>query len=142
MSSCICSEIDSSAAKLRHWQVACWWFFWPEDWLYFFYIEAHSIHSLHQAVCRELPQHNDVEEEHLLRAFEYLYWKDDTEASQLCMQCRDSVSPDVWKLSQEWSKDSIHHAVSDERITKCMISTSENRPSWEYLMRVLHQLPF
>jgi hypothetical protein len=40
---------------------------------YTFYIEAHSIHSLHQAVCRELPQHNDVEEKHLLRAFEHLY---------------------------------------------------------------------
>jgi len=83
-SSCICSERDSSAAKLRHWQAVCQWPFWSEGWSYFFYIKAHSIYSLYQAVCRELPQHND-EEEHLLRVFEHLYWKDSTEASQLCM---------------------------------------------------------
>jgi hypothetical protein len=99
MSSCICSEKDQSAAKSRCWQAACQWPFWSEDWTYFFYIEAHSIHSLHQAVCRELPQHNDVEEKHLLRAFEHLYWEDSTEASQLCTQHRDSVSSDAWKLS-------------------------------------------
>ncbi len=98
-SSCICAERDQSAAKSRCWQVACWWPFWLKGWLYLFYIEAHSIHSLHQVVCRELPQHNDVEEKHLLRAFEHLYWEDNTEASQLCMQCRDSVLPDAWKLS-------------------------------------------
>ncbi len=98
-SSCICSEKDSSAAKLRCWQAACWWTFWPEGWSYFFYIKAHSIHSLYQAVCRELSQHNDVEEKYLLRAFEHLYWKDSMRASQLYTQCRDSVSPDVWKLS-------------------------------------------
>jgi len=99
MLSCICSEKDSSAVKSRHWWAACWWLFWLEDWLYLFYIEAHSIHSLYQAICRELPQCNDVEEKHLLRAFEHLYWEDSTETSQLCMQCRDSVSPDAQKLS-------------------------------------------
>jgi len=98
MSSCSYSERDSSAAKLRHQQATCQWFFWLRDWLYLFYIKAHSIHSLHQAVCRELPQHNDVEEEYSLRAFEYLYWEDGTEASQLCMQCRDSILPDAQKL--------------------------------------------
>jgi len=91
MSSCICSERDLSAAKSRHWQAACWWPFWLEGWLYFFYIKAHLIHSLHQAICRELSQHNDVEEKHLLKAFEHLYWEDSTKASQLCTQHRDSV---------------------------------------------------
>jgi len=99
MSFCVYSEKDQSAAKLRRQQVTCQWLFWSEGWLYLFYIEAHSIHSLHQAVCRELPQHNNVEEKHLLRAFEHLYWEDSTEASQLCTQHRDSVSSDVWKLS-------------------------------------------
>jgi len=99
MSSYICSERDSSAAKLRCWQAACWWPFWLRDWLYLFYIRAHSIHSLYQAICREPPQYNDVEEKHLLRAFEYLYWEDSTKASQLCTQHRDSVSSDAWKLS-------------------------------------------
>jgi len=98
-SSYICSERDSSAAKSRCQWATCWWSFWSEDWSYFFYIEAHLIHSLHQAVCRELPQHNDVEKKHLLRVFEHLYWKDSTEASQLYMQHRDNISPDVWKLS-------------------------------------------
>jgi len=99
MLSCICLEKDSSAAKSRRWQAACQWLFWLKDWLYFFYIEAHSIHSLYQAVCRELSQHNDVEEKHLLRAFKHLYWEDSTEASQLCMQCRDSILSDAQKLS-------------------------------------------
>jgi hypothetical protein len=34
MSSCICSEKDSSAAKSRCWQAACQWLFWSEGWLY------------------------------------------------------------------------------------------------------------
>jgi len=96
---CIYSERDLSAAKLRHQWATCQWFFWLRGWLYFFYIEAHSIHSLYQAICRELSQHNDVEEEHLLRAFKHLYWEDSTEASQLCTQHRDSVLPDAQKLS-------------------------------------------
>jgi hypothetical protein len=85
---------------------------------YIFYIEAHSIHSLHQAVCRELSQHNDVEEKHLLRAFEHLYWEDSTEASQLFVaqrQCftwclktflrtkQDSISCSFW-----WENHKMH----------------------------------
>ncbi len=58
-------------------------------------ISEHTQFSLYQAVCRELPQHNDVEEKYLLRVFEHLYWEDNTEASQLCTQHRDSISSDV-----------------------------------------------
>jgi hypothetical protein len=74
----------------------------------------------------------------LLRAFEHLYWEDSTEASQLCTQCRDSVLPDAQNFLKNKAKI-LYHAVSDEK-TRCMISTSENCLSWEYLMRVLHQL--
>jgi hypothetical protein len=67
---------------------------WLRDWLYLFYIEAHSIHSLIKQSAE-----NYLSTMMLKKTFAQSIWtsilKDDTEASQLCMQHRDSISSDA-----------------------------------------------
>jgi hypothetical protein len=68
-----------------------------QSWSYL-YIEAHSIHSLHQALQRTTSAQWCWRE-----TFAQSIWtsilRRCTEASQLCMQHRDSILPDAQKLS-------------------------------------------
>jgi len=69
-----------------------------------------------------------------------IHWKVQSEASQLYMQCWNSILLDVWELFQWWDKDFLCYAIFDERIIKCIILTLKNDLFQNYFVKPLYKL--